>query len=443
MEKPVKLSKMEKLAGDVKILEEQISLCTRCGMCQASCPLYGKTFRESDVSRGKLALITGLIDQMFDDAKGVRDRLNRCLLCGSCAHKCPSRVDTVGIILKARSIIARYLGLPLAKKLIFKNLLANPVAFNRLMEAAAPFQKAFFREEKNFQETSCARIASPLLRGRHMVPMAEKPFSSQLTEMDFRENGKGVTVAFFVGCLIDKAFPNIAHSLVDVLAHFKARIIIPKDQGCCGIPALAAGDTRTFKKLVNFHVNLFSARPIDYLVTACATCSSTIIKQWPALVKEEVGHGGLLEKTLMLAEKTVDISWLLAKRFDLSSPFKGESYPGETITYHDPCHLRKTLGVFEEPRQVIQACGHKLVEMGSPDQCCGMGGSFNLDHYDLSSMIGKDKALDIMATGCTTVAASCPACMMQISDMLARQGARIRVKHPIEIYAEQLKAVQG
>ena len=42
-----------------------------------------------------------------------------------------------------------------------------------------------------------------------------------------------------------------------------------------------------------------------------------------------------------------------------------------------------------------------------------------------------------------TVATSCPACMMQISDMLARQNARIRVKHPVQIYAEQLKGVVG
>ena len=434
---------MEKLARDIRILEEKLSLCTRCGMCQANCPLYAKTCRESDVSRGKLALICGLIDQMFDDAKGVRDRLDRCLLCGSCAHKCPSHVDTVGIIIKARSIIARYLGLPFAKKLIFKNLLANPRIFNRMMEVAAPFQKFVLLKEDNFQGTSCARIASPLLRHRHLVPLAKSPFlGNQLEEMDFREKGRGVTVAFFVGCLIDKAFPHIARSLVEVLAYFKVRVLIPKDQGCCGIPALASGDTKTCEKLLAYHVDLFSSQPIDYLVTACATCSSTIINQWPALLKGEGGsiNGELREKAAGLAEKTVDISWLLAKRFDLSSPFKGKPGPREIITYHDPCHLRKALGIFEEPRQVIQAC-QDLVEMSFPDQCCGMGGSFNLDHYDLSSLIGKEKALDIMATGCSTLATSCPACMVQISDMLARQGANIRVKHPIQIYADQLKAV--
>ncbi|OQY50226.1 MAG: (Fe-S)-binding protein [Desulfobacteraceae bacterium 4572_89] len=454
---------MEKLARDVKALEDQLAICTRCGMCQANCPIYAKTRQESDVSRGKLALIKGLIDQVFDDAKGVNQRINRCLLCGSCSYKCPSNVDTVQIILKARSIINQYLGLSLAKKIIFKNLLANPRTFNRLMEAAAPFQKLAFKQEKNSQGTSCARIASPLLRHRHMVPLSNTPFSSQINEMDFREKGKGLRVAFFTGCLIDKVFPNIAHSVMDVLTHFKARVFIPENQGCCGIPALASGDMKTFKKLLAFHVNLFSARDFDYLVTACATCSSTIINLWPTLLQgqgiNDPGIGKLLEKAAVIAEKTVDISWLMAKRFDISSPFKEKPYPQETglketdtkeispkeispqetITYHDPCHLKKSLGVFEEPRQVIKACGKNLVEMAAPDQCCGMGGSFNLDHYDLSALIGEDKALDIMDTGCSTVATSCPACIMQISDMLARQNSRIRVKHPVEIYGEQLK----
>ena len=439
------LDDMNRLARDVRGLEGQLALCTRCGMCQAHCPLYAKTGQESDVSRGKLALVGGLMDRVFDDAKGVQERLGRCLLCGSCAHKCPSSVDTTGIMLKARAIIAQFSGLSFAKQLIFKGLLANPRIFNQLTAMAAPFQALAFRREKNFQGTSCARIASPLLGHRHLVPLARIPFGSQGRNMDFRNKGRGVTIAFFVGCLVDKVFPQIAHALVEVLAHFKVNILIPRDQGCCGIPALASGDTQSFERLLAFHVDLFSREPVDYLVTACATCSSTIIRQWPALLQEKKGPGQRerLEKAMVLAEKTVDISWLLAKRFDLVAPFKEKPGPGQVITCHDPCHLRKTLGIFKEPRQVIQACGHTLKEMGSPDHCCGMGGSFNLDHYDLSCQIGAEKALDIMATGCTTVAASCPACMVQISDMLARQKALIRVKHPIQIYADQLKSVGG
>jgi len=427
---------MKQLALDVKALEEQLAVCTRCGMCQANCPLFAQTRKEADVSRGKLALISGLIQQMFDDPKGVRLRLQRCLLCGSCAHGCPSSVNTIEIFLRARGIITRYLGLPFSKKVIFKKFLSSPETFNDIMGMVAPFQKFFFKEDQNSQGTSCARIASPLLRHRHIVPLKSTAFNKTLENRDYRPGGKGVKVAFFVGCLIDKAFPNIAHSVLKVLEHFKAQVFIPSHQGCCGIPALASGDVQTFETLVKTNVRLFSEEKFDYLVTACATCSSTLIKLWPALFKN--GDKQLSGQIEALAQKTVDISWLLEKRFDLSLGIKKEDQQKQVITYHDPCHLKKSLGIFKEPRQVILASGNQLKEMKQSDTCCGMGGSFNFDHYDLSSQIGLRKVAHILDTNCTTVATSCPACMMQISDMLATEKQSIRVKHPVEIYCEAL-----
>ncbi|MCK5695131.1 MAG: (Fe-S)-binding protein [Desulfobacula sp.] len=433
---------MQQLARDVRHLSDQLAVCTRCGMCQANCPLFAQTHKEADVSRGKLALINGLMDEMFDDAKGVNERLQKCLLCGSCAHGCPSNVNVVEIFLKARAIITQYLGLPFAKKLIFKKILSNPETFNSIMGMVASFQKIFFKKQDNLQGTSCARIASPLLRHRHIVPLKESPFNKTLDDLDYRVKAKGIKVAFFVGCLIDKAFPNIAHSVVDVLKHFNAQIFIPSHQGCCGIPAIASGDIKTFEVLVRTHVELFSKEKFDYLVTACATCSSTIIKLWPSLLKHL--DKDLLRQVEVLAEKTVDISWLMEKRFDLSLAIldkdPDKERKGKIITYHDPCHLKKSLGVFKEPRLVIQACGHKLKEMKDSDTCCGMGGSFNLQYYDISSKIGQVKAQNIMDTHCSIVATSCPACMMQISDMLAKHNQSILVKHPVEIFSEALFA---
>ena len=438
MDNPKVTRKMQQLARDVRKLEDQLAVCTRCGMCQADCPLFAQTRKEADVSRGKLALINGLIDQMFKDAKGVNERLQRCLLCGSCAHACPSNVNTVEIFLTARAIITQYLGLPFSKKIIFKKMLSRPEKFNDVMGKAAPLQKLFFKKDKNFQGTSCARFASPLLRHRHIVPLKETAFNRTLEGKDLKVDGKGVKVAFFVGCLIDKVFPNIAHSVVDVLKHYDARIFIPSNQGCCGIPAIASGDLETFETLVKTNVRLFSKEKFDYLVTACATCSSTIINLWPALLKHV--DENLLMQIKAMAQKTVDISWLMEKQFDLSGvnpEGKGEK---QMITYHDPCHLKKSLGVFDEPRQVILASGNTLKEMKESDTCCGMGGSFNLQHYDISSQIGRLKANNIIDTGCSIVATSCPACMMQISDMLAKQHQSIQVKHPVEIFSQALFA---
>ncbi|MBQ1538998.1 MAG: (Fe-S)-binding protein, partial [Desulfovibrio sp.] len=111
-----------------------------------------------------------------------------------------------------------------------------------------------------------------------------------------------------------------------------------------------------------------------------------------------------------------------------------------TVTYHDSCHLKKGLGISKEPRALIQANpDYKLVEMKEADRCCGCGGSFTLYHYDLSRQIGQRKRNNIVASGAKVASAGCPACMMQMEDVLSHNGDSVLVKHPVEIYAESLK----
>ena len=84
----------------MKELEAQLGACMRCGMCQAVCPLFAQTGRESDVARGKLALLDGLMHEMFENPKGAYERLNKCLLCGSCAAHCPGGVNALEVFVK-------------------------------------------------------------------------------------------------------------------------------------------------------------------------------------------------------------------------------------------------------------------------------------------------------------------------------------------------------
>jgi len=444
------MAQMNDLATLVKELEEQLVTCTRCGMCQSVCPLFEQTRKETDVARGKLALLSGLMENIFADPDGVNQRLNKCLLCGSCAANCPSGVNVLEIFIKARAILSEYKGLSPVKRLIFKKMLANPKTFDTLTQWAGRFQNLFIKNEVNAQGTSCARLVSPLLGNRHILPMAKTPFHKSLSDLNLKESalvsgkGSGLRALFFTGCLIDKIFPNVAHASVRVLTHHGVALTIPKGQGCCGIPALASGDRDTFTKLVDHHLELFKQEKFDVLITACATCTSTIKKLWPTLYKNP--SSGVKEQLNRLSEKTMDINQFLVDRvkpdFDeeLSAvPDAASEKTREIVTYHDPCHLKKSLGVADQPRTLIQAAGKRLVEMEGSDKCCGMGGSFNVYHYEVSASIGNLKQKNIADTGCTTVATGCPACMMQISDMLAKEKRNIKVRHPMELYAQALE----
>ena len=70
------------------------------------------------------------------------------------------------------------------------------------------------------------------------------------------------------------------------LDHFQVDVVLPEGQGCCGIPALSAGDRRTFNQLVVYNLDRLARQPVDVLVTACPTCAVTIKKIWPVMARD-------------------------------------------------------------------------------------------------------------------------------------------------------------
>ncbi|MBU4260028.1 MAG: (Fe-S)-binding protein [Proteobacteria bacterium] len=428
---------MKELALLMKELEHQLNICTRCGMCQAVCPLYDQTGIEADVARGKLALLEGLAEEMFKNPKGVYERLSRCLLCGSCEANCPSGVEVLEIFIKARAILTHFIGLSPAKKAILRIMLAHPYNFDRLMELLPRIQKIFTKPASKNLGTSCARLVSPLIKNRHFKSLAPVPFHHIVPTLNSYPGKSGLKVAFFVGCLIDKIFPQVAEAVIDVLNYHEVGIFVPEGQACCGIPAISTGDTQTFDRLVQHNLDKFYTTEFDCLVTACATCTAVIKKIWPMMIKKQ--SSVIRSRVEKLAEKTMDINQFLVSKTGFT---RGSYYGNEKkiVTYHDPCHLLKTLGISDEPRALIKANQkYTLKEMHESDWCCGLGGSFNLQYYDISAKIGKRKRDNIKLTNCSVVATGCPACMIQISEMLSKYGDSIVVKHPVTIYAESLK----
>ena len=431
------MSDIKALSQLMKELEEQLAVCMRCGTCQAVCPLFAETGLEADVARGKLALLDGLMQEMFRDAQGVNERLNKCLLCGSCAANCPSGVNVMEIFIKARAIITGFMGLSPAKKVILRGILSRPGIFDRIAEWVVKYQKIFIKPANELIGTSCARFVSPLLKDRHFIPLADVPFHRIIPSLNSNKGRSGIKVAFYVGCLIDKLFPQVAQAVIDVLSYHEVGIFMPEGQACCGIPAVSSGDTETFNRLMRHNVERFDEEKYDFLVTACATCTSTIKKIWPLMADNDSDY--LMNRVKRIAERTLDINQFLAMKVRLVKGERTGEVDPTAVTYHDPCHLKKSLDVSEEPRDLIRANpDYSLVEMPSADWCCGLGGSFNLQYYEISANIGKAKYDNIIDSGASVVATGCPACMLQISDVVSKSNALITIKHPIEIYRELL-----
>lgn len=413
-------------------LDDQLVGCMRCGMCQAVCPVFAQTGKESDVARGKLALLDGLAQEMLKDPKGVKEKLDRCLLCGTCQANCPSGVQVTDIFLKARAILTGYFGLPPAKRVVFRQLLTRPKLFNWLLDFGSKFQGLFAKTTSEALGTSCARFNAPLIADRHFPNLASKPFHAIHPSLDEAPTTGKHRVGFFPGCMVDKVYPRVGEAVIKVLRHHGVGVTMPAGQSCCGIPALSSGDLEGFEKMVAANVELFENRGMDYLVTPCATCTATIHEIWPTMVQDE----RLKARLKTMSDKAMDISQFLVDVLQVEAL---ETAKGKKVTYHDPCHLKNSLGVTAQPRTLVKASkGAELTEMAEAGTCCGCGGSFTLFHYGLSREIGSRKADNVVASGAEVAATSCPACMMQLGDQLSQKGAPQTVRHVVEVYADSL-----
>lgn len=429
------MSDLQSLAQRLLALDDKITSCMRCGMCQAVCPMFGASGQEADVARGKLFLINNLAHMILKDPQALADKLGRCLLCASCQAACPPGVRIMDIFREAREVVYNYLGLSPIKKLIFGVLLAKPDLFNFAMRVGAPAQGLLFKKSGDAQGTVCAPMFNSFIGERHIPPLAKKPLHAIYGALDEPRKEGGVKVAFFPGCVADKMYVEMGEACIKALRHHDVAIFMPSALACCGIPAVCSGDAKGMLKELKANLEIMGKSEYDYVVTPCASCTSTLIELWPEYAAR---LGDAWKKQAEdIAAKTMDINVFMVEVLGVKPQ---ESKANATqVTYHDPCHLVKSLGVTKEPRLMIQAnkdC--QLVEMNEHDRCCGCGGSFTLFHYDYSRQIGQRKRDNIVASGAKVVATSCPACMMQLENMLSLNHDPIKVKHTMQIYADTL-----
>jgi Fe-S oxidoreductase len=109
------------------------------------------------------------------------------------------------------------------------------------------------------------------------------------------------------------------------------------------------------------------------------------------------------------------------------------------ITYHDSCHLKRTLKASEEPRDLLKRAGHEIAEMYECDTCCGMAGSYSIKLPEISAPILARKLKHIKETGASKVVMDCPGCVMQIRGGLDKDGAPIRAEHTVESLSNRFK----
>lgn len=408
---------------------KQALQCVRCASCLNVCPVFrlvgGHVF--GDVYTGGIGTI---LTAWFDQLKKTEDIQGLCIGCGNCKQVCPGKIDIPELIMEIRRRLDRSAPRSLGQKAVYA-VVNNRRLFHGLLRAASLAQKPL---AKDGFIRHLPQFLSGLGDFRSLPAIAEKPLRDLLPAKP-DDSGRPVA-AFYAGCLIDFAYPQVGLAVARVLAHAGIQTIFPQGQTCCGAPARYAGADQVAAANARDNLEALSAQPVDYIVSACPTCTVALKKAFGQDLAAQ-GEASLLDTARRVADQTWDFSSLVAK---LVKEGRLALEPGDAqgLTYHDSCHLKRSLGVWREPRELLAQAGCQISEMFESDMCCGMGGSYSLKFPEISAPILERKLANIEASGAPLVAMDCPGCLMQIQGGLDKRKSAIKTRHTAELLAERL-----
>lgn len=113
------------------------------------------------------------------------------------------------------------------------------------------------------------------------------------------------------------------------------------------------------------------------------------------------------------------------------------------MTYHDPCSLGRSSGMYEQPREMIRAVATDFREM-TPNRelnwCCGGGGGLiaALELEGARMAGGLPKVEQIRATEAEWVVTACENCKTQLEDLDNHYELGIEIKGVIDLIADAL-----
>jgi L-lactate dehydrogenase complex protein LldE len=245
-----------------------------------------------------------------------------------------------------------------------------------------------------------------------------------------RTGYKPVKVSLFVTCIVDQVFPQIGIAMSEVLECLGYEIDFPRDQTCCGQPALNSGYPEEARIVARHFLDVFGDS--EYIVVPSGSCTSMITHHYEEIFDSDHQR---LEQTHQVASRVWEFSSFLtdvAKVEDVGARYNG------VVTYHDSCHALRELRIKSGPRRLLgKVQGLTLKEMDAAEECCGFGGTFSVKFPEVSGALARTKIDSIRKTEAGAVVSIDSSCLMQLQGVMERAGLPVRALHLAEVLASR------
>ncbi|MBV8365959.1 MAG: 4Fe-4S dicluster domain-containing protein [Candidatus Eremiobacteraeota bacterium] len=426
----IETSETQGYAGPDRPADDDLSRCTRCGLCEQACPTYRELRVEPDSPRGRVFLMK----QVADGAAGIdahlAEHLYLCLGCRACETACPSGVPYGRLLELARyqieergEIAPERRGWRRFRHFAFEQLLPNERLFKLAMAPAQALQRVPW----------LASLAAAIAPGRlrrllDMIPRNGATHGALPFEIP-AEGERRARAGLFTGCVMGSLFAHVHESLARVLRHNGCDVIVARAQWCCGALNLHAGERTHARAMAKRNIDAFERAGVDFIVLDSAGCGAAM-KEYGELLRDDPQYA---QRAHDFGAKVKDVSELLHDlgiRTDFGTLKR-------RVTYQDACHLAHAQRVRMQPRALLaQIPGLDYIELQYADRCCGAAGVYNLTQPELSAKILEEKLDAIEETNADYLVTGNPGCHMQIQAGLKRRGLRTKVKHLVEVLDE-------
>jgi Fe-S oxidoreductase len=336
--------------------------CVECGKCTTVCPVA-----KLDPNFAPRVIVVKALEGMEGGLAQNMD-IWRCTTCSMCSQMCPYKVDYTEFIrgLRSESVLDGF----------------EPTC-----------------SQGGLMQT-IARIQS------HQLPQNRL---SWLTD-DLKVAEKG-DVYYFSGCQahLDKIFEerktgvlDIAKNSIRVLNKAGITPAMSKNEVCCGHDLNWTGDEDNFEKLMNLNIKAIKEAGAKTVVFSCPEGMRTFDFDYQDIA------GDLDFELVYITDYLMDLV------DDGKLEFKGDGK--EKVTYHDPCRLGRHLGIYDSPRELIEAAGFELVEMENIKEnsaCCGVNAFATCE--SLSKVMQIDRLMEAKNTQADKLITTCPKCVIHFT----------------------------
>jgi glycolate oxidase iron-sulfur subunit len=384
---------------------ELLDRCISCGFCLPACPTYDLTRVETSSPRGRINLMraieTGLL---AEDDPTVVEESSFCLGCRACEPVCPAGVQYGALLEEWRDRVWRR---------------RRPLKLRLMLWAV----------------NARWRVRLMGLVRRHG-----------------RGGGRGERSAhLMLGCFERALYPGVSRAA----RALDPSLAAPAGQGCCGALHAHNGDLERGRELARA---LGEALP-GTIVTTAGGCAGHLagvlgperVKELSQWLTDGGGAAGAAEPEQERGEARA-LDGAPAETDDERAPdAEPPREPGEMprardgspgpsavgrprIGLQDSCHLRNGLGVWKEPRALIERAG-EYVELPSAAACCGAAGTYAILRPEDSARV-LDRHLDEIAEArLDAIVVVNPGCYRQLEQGIRRRGLETRVVHLSELLA--------